>query len=166
MPVKKRTSTSIQKGIGFGITSGVITTLGLMVGLDAGTGSSLAVIVGIFAVAISDAFSDALGMHNAEEIDRRNSPKTLRKTTLATFFSKLFFTLTFAIPVFLFDLQTAIFVSIAWGLFVIGAFSYVVAQTIRQRPEKIIFQHVFLTIIVIIITYYVGKLVGYLGSFL
>ena len=164
--MKKRSSTSIQKGIAFGITSGVITTLGLMVGLDAGTGSSLAVIVGIFAVAISEAFSDALGMHNAEEVDRRNSPRTLRKTTLATFFSKCFFTLTFAVPVFLFDLQMAILVSIAWGLFVIGSFSYVVAHISKQRPEKIVFQHVLLTVIVIIITYYVGKLVGYLGSFL
>ena len=33
---------SIKKGFGFGLTSGVITTLGMMVGLNASTGSKIA----------------------------------------------------------------------------------------------------------------------------
>ncbi|MEM4263494.1 MAG: hypothetical protein QW666_01185, partial [Candidatus Woesearchaeota archaeon] len=56
-----------RKGFGFGLTSGVITTLGLIVGLDASTQSRFAVLAGIFAIAISDACSDALGMHISEE---------------------------------------------------------------------------------------------------
>ena len=54
---------SVKKGFGFGLTSGVITTLGMMVGLNASTGSRTAVIGGIIAIAIADAFSDAVGMH-------------------------------------------------------------------------------------------------------
>ena len=38
---------SIKKGLGFGLASGVITTLGMMVGLNASTGSKLAIIGGI-----------------------------------------------------------------------------------------------------------------------
>jgi hypothetical protein len=37
---------SIKKGFGFGLTSGVITTLGLIVGLHSSTNSTLAVIGG------------------------------------------------------------------------------------------------------------------------
>ena len=54
---------SVKKGFGFWLTSGVITTLGMMVGLNASTGSRTAVIGGIIAIAIADAFSDAVGMH-------------------------------------------------------------------------------------------------------
>ena len=41
-------------GISFGLTSATITTLGLIIGLEAGTGSRLAVASGILAIAVSD----------------------------------------------------------------------------------------------------------------
>ena len=50
---------SLKVGISFGMTSGIITTLGLMVGLHSGTNSKLAVIGGLFTIAIADAFPDA-----------------------------------------------------------------------------------------------------------
>jgi hypothetical protein len=52
----------VRKGVSFGLTSGVITTLGLIVGLHSGTHSKIAVISGIPTIAIADAMSDALGM--------------------------------------------------------------------------------------------------------
>ena len=57
---------SLKTGFSFGLTSGVITTLGLMVGLHAGTHSRLAVIGGIVTIAVADALSDALGIHIPE----------------------------------------------------------------------------------------------------
>lgn len=55
--------TSWKTGISFGLTSGVITTLGLMAGLYSGTHSRAIVIGGILTIAIADAMSDALGIH-------------------------------------------------------------------------------------------------------
>ena len=51
----------LRTGISFGLTSAVITTLGLMVGLNSGTHSQIVVLGGIITIAIADAFSDALG---------------------------------------------------------------------------------------------------------
>ncbi len=45
----------IRKGFGFGLTSGIITTLGLIVGLHSSTHSKLAVIGGVIIIAIADA---------------------------------------------------------------------------------------------------------------
>jgi vacuolar iron transporter family protein len=59
---------SLRTGISFGVISGVITTLGLMVGLHSGTGSKLVVLGGIFTIAIADAFSDALGIHVSSDL--------------------------------------------------------------------------------------------------
>ena len=49
---------SLKSGFGFGITSGIVTTLGLIVGLSSGTHSELAVIGGILSIAIADGLSD------------------------------------------------------------------------------------------------------------
>lgn len=58
---------AIRKSLGFGLTSGIITPSGLMVGLNAGTHSKQIVLGGILLIAIADSFSDALGMHVSEE---------------------------------------------------------------------------------------------------
>ena len=68
---------SIKIGFSFGLTSGIITTLGLMVGLHYGTGSKLVVLGGILTIAIADAFSDALGIHMAEESENIHSSKEI-----------------------------------------------------------------------------------------
>ncbi|UCE51174.1 MAG: hypothetical protein JSV31_18140 [Desulfobacterales bacterium] len=45
---------SLRTGISFGLTSAVITTLGLMVGLHSGTHSKIVVLAGILTIAIAD----------------------------------------------------------------------------------------------------------------
>jgi vacuolar iron transporter family protein len=57
---------SIRTGLHFGLTSWVITTLGMMVGLHSGTHSPRAVVGGILTIAVADAFSDAVGIHISE----------------------------------------------------------------------------------------------------
>jgi len=60
---------SLKTGISFGLTSGTITTLGLMIGLNSGTNSRGIIIGGILTIAIADSLSDALGIHISEEAD-------------------------------------------------------------------------------------------------
>jgi hypothetical protein len=86
---------STIKGASFGLTSGIITTLGMIVGLDSGTHSKVVVIGGILTIAIADAFSDALGMHISEESNKKNGNKEVWLSTIATFLSKLLFALPF-----------------------------------------------------------------------
>ena len=64
-----------RTGLFFGATSGVITTIGLIAGLNAGTNSMVAVLGGILVVAVADAMSDTIGIHLAQESDpiRRKS---------------------------------------------------------------------------------------------
>ncbi len=105
---------SLRTGITFGLTSAVITTLGLMVGLHSGTHSRTVVLGGILTIAIADAFSDALGIHVSEESENTHTTRQIWLSTFATFFAKFLFALTFAVPVFFLSLTTAIFVSLVW----------------------------------------------------
>ena len=55
-----------RTGLFFGATSGVITTIGVLVVLNAGSAPGPAVRGGIFVIAFAYAMSDALGIHLAE----------------------------------------------------------------------------------------------------
>lgn len=147
---------SLKIGLSFGLTSGIITTLGLMVGLHSGTNSKLAVIGGVLVIAIADAFSDAMGIHMAEESEARHSKKEVWQASLSTFFFKLFFASTFVVPVLLLELLVAVIVSIIWGLSLLSIFSYLIAREQKVSPRQVISEHLIIAFIVITITHYVG----------
>ena len=143
-------------GFSFGLTSGIITTLGLMVGLHSGTHSKLIVLGGILTIAIADAFSDALGIHISEESENKHITKEIWQSTISTFISKFVFALTFVIPVLLFELSTAIVVSIIWGLLILSILSYRIAKEQKAKPWKVIAEHLIIALVVIVITHYLG----------
>ncbi|MBU0527026.1 hypothetical protein KKE92_00970, partial [Candidatus Micrarchaeota archaeon] len=78
---------SIRTGIAFGLTSAIITTLGLMVGLDSTTHSKVVVLGGILMIAVGDALSDSLGIHISEE-SKKTDGKSVWEATLSTFAAK------------------------------------------------------------------------------
>ncbi|BDH79572.1 MAG TPA: hypothetical protein GXX31_00385 [Methanothermobacter sp.] len=147
---------SLRTGFSFGLTSAVITTLGLMVGLNSGTHSRFVVIGGILTIAVADALSDALGIHVSEEAEDRHTTREIWESTIATFMSKFIFALTFIIPLLFFTLPTAILVNIIWGLLLLGIFSFQIAKEQRRNPWKIIAEHVIIALAVVIIAHYVG----------
>lgn len=151
---------SLKVGISFGTTSGIITTLGLMVGLHSGTNSKLAVIGGLFTIAIADAFSDALGIHISEEFENQHTPRQIWSSTICTFLSKFIVALTFALPVLTLELTTAIKIGIIWGLMLLSLLSYSIARAQKINPWGVIFEHLVIAILVIIATHYVGDWVA------
>lgn len=154
----------IKTGLSFGLTSAIITTLGLMVGLHSGTKSKLVVISGILIIAIADAFSDALGIHISEESENKHTTVEIWEATITTFFAKFIFASTFIIPLLLFPLSTAIIVSVLYGLVLLSLFSLYMAKEQGERPWKVIAEHLLIAVVVIVITHYVGDWVGKLCS--
>ena len=147
---------SLRKGFCFGLTSGIITTLGIIVGLHSGTHSKIVVLGGILTIAIADAFSDALGIHISEESENKHTTKEIWESTTATFVSKFVFALTFIIPILLFELSTAIVLSVIWGLFILGILSFIVAKMQKAKPWKVVTEHLVIAVVVIIAAHYVG----------
>jgi vacuolar iron transporter family protein len=154
---------SLRTGITFGLTSAVITTLGLMVGLYAGTNSRLVVLGGIITIAIADAFSDALGIHVSEEARSENSHRDVWEATLATFAAKFLFALTFVVPVLLLPLDSAVLASFVWGMAALAVLSYFIARIQQEQPWKVIGEHLLIALVVIAITHWVGLWVATLS---
>ena len=147
---------SLRKGISFGLTSAVITTLGLMVGLHSGTHSKIVVLAGILTIAIADAFSDALGIHISEEAENIHTVKQIWGATIATFLTKFLFAMSFIVPVLFLCLSNAIIVSLIWGMSILVVLSYLIARSQGQPPWKIIGEHLMIALVVIGITHLVG----------
>ena len=148
--------TSWRTGLSFGLTSCVITTLGLMVGLNSGTHSRPVVIGGILTIAIADAMSDALGIHMSEE-SKNNSPAIqIWEATGATFLAKFVIALTFVIPVVLVPLDRAIPLSVIWGLLLLAGLSFVIARAQAIAPWRVIGEHLVIALSVVALTHAVG----------
>ncbi len=147
---------SAMKGLSFGLTSGIITTLGMMIGLYASTHSRMVVIGGIFTIAFADALSDALGMHISEESEAKNSTEHVWKSTISTWLAKIIFALTFLVPVLLLPLMVSVIVSILWGMALIASLSFVVAKRHKESPFHVILEHLMIAGIVIAVTYFIG----------
>jgi len=147
---------SVKKGLGFGLTSGIITTLGLIVGLNSGTHSRMVVIGGILIIAVADSFSDALGMHISEEATKKETRATWESTG-STFFFKLIFALSFVIPILFLELNIAIIASVIWGFFLLTIFSFYIAKNNKEKPINVIGQHVLIAVIVVIATHFIGE---------
>lgn len=151
---------STKTGLSFGLASGIITTLGLMVGLDSSTHSRLAVLGGILTIAIADAFSDAVGIHFSEEAEAKHTPGEIWASTLSTFAAKFVIAMTFVAPLVLLPLQEAVIVSIVWGLSLLGAFSHYLARKGGVKPWEAVSEHLLIAVVVVIITRYVGHVIG------
>ncbi|MGB5333164.1 MAG: hypothetical protein WBM80_12135 [Woeseiaceae bacterium] len=153
-------SDGARTGLFFGATSGVITTIGLIVGLNSGTKSVIAVLGGILVIAVADAMSDALGIHLAEEADPSTTHDHVWSATIMTFLTKFVFSISFAVPLLLLPLATAVLVSVVWAMLVIVVLSYFLARSQGESPLAIIAEHVGIAMLVVIFSHYIGVWVG------
>ncbi|HPD74282.1 MAG TPA: hypothetical protein PLX95_03295 [bacterium] len=154
---------SYKAGISFGLVSGVLTTLGLLIGLGVSTQSKVAVIGGILTIAIADALSDSFGVHLSQESSGDNTQKQVWEATFATFFSKFFFALTFLIPILIFNINLALIVSVIWGLILISVLSLLISNDEeggnRSGKLPVLAEHLSLFLLIVGLSYLVGFLI-------
>jgi len=147
---------SLETGFSFGITSGIITTLGLIVGLSSGTQSKATVIGGILTIAIADSFSDALGIHISEESEGKHTDREIWQSTIFTFLAKFIFASLFVLPILYFDLPAAVIVSVIIGLSLLSILSYLLSRKQNSKAWNVVLEHLAVAIVVILLTHYAG----------
>ena len=155
---------SIRTGLFFGLTSGVITTLGLLVGLQAGTQSQQAVIGGILIIAVADAMSDAMGIHLSEEASEHSNHTDVWAATITTFFAKFLTSLSFVAPVALLPAHYAVIASVIWGALLLTALSIALGRLQGNKPWLIVFEHLTIAAVVVLASHFIGVWVATLFS--
>jgi VIT1/CCC1 family predicted Fe2+/Mn2+ transporter len=120
----------------------------------------MVVLSGIFTIAIADAFSDALGIHISKECENAHTVREIWGATISTFLAKFMLAMTFIVPVFLLQLSHAIIVSLVWGFLILASLSYLMARANGESPWRVIGEHVLIAGVVVVITHWVGDLLG------
>jgi VIT1/CCC1 family predicted Fe2+/Mn2+ transporter len=155
---------SFRIGFSFGLTSGIITTLGLMVGLHSSTDSKFVVIGGILTIAIADAFAESMGVHVATESEIKITKREVWESTFFTFICKFIFTSIFIIPVLIFSLHVAIILSVLFGFYALIVLTISIARHRNIEPWKMVIEHVLISAVVIILAHYAGSLIAFTFS--
>jgi len=161
----KKLSNQIHEKFGrlvFGISSATLTTLGILVGLDAATSSEIAVIGGIASVAVADSLSDSLSMYASKKSERGSSQKNAIKSAFATFLGKFIFSLTFMIPILLFSLKKAVFIDLLWGLILLVLVNIQIAYFKEENITKEVMLNLLIAAVVIILSSLTGRLIAIL----
>lgn len=145
----------------FGITSGVLTTVGLLVGMNAATESRLAVVAGILVIAMADSLSDSFGMYLSKLGERGSTPTVALRFALGTFVGKFLFPLTFVLPLLLpcFSLSTAVIVDLVWGATALCLLSAEQALVGQKSVFGTIARNVGLAIVIVCLSAAIGTIV-------
>lgn len=146
--------------LAFGITSGVLTTVGVLVGVNSATASRLPVIAAIVAIAVADSCSDAFGMYMAKVSERGTTPKQAFRYALGTLAGKAFFPLTFMGPLLVLPLDVAVGVNLAWGALGLALLSAEQAVVEQQSVIRRIARNLGLAAIIIANSMLAGSLVA------
>lgn len=145
----------------FGITSGVLTTVGLLVGMNAATESRLAVVAGILVIAMADSLSDSFGMYLSKLGERGRTPAAAMRYAFGTFAGKLIFPLTFVVPLLLpvFSLSTAVAVDLGWGAVALSLLSAEHALVSQESIFRTVGRNLGLAILIVCLSMLIGAIV-------
>ena len=149
----------------FGITSGILTTIGLLVGMNAATDSRLAVVAGILVIAMADSLSDSFGMYLSKLGERGGTRAAALRYASGTFAGKFIFPLSFAIPLLSpIALSTAVMIDLTWGAAVLALLSTEQALVTQTSVVRTIARNVGLAILIVCLSSLVGSIVPKLIS--
>ena len=104
--------------------------------------------------------SDALGIHIAEEADPGTTAQHVWSATISTLVTKFVFAISFAVPLLLLPLRTAVIASVVWGMIVITVLSYFLAKSTHERPLPIIAEHLGIAFLVVLLSHLIGAWVS------
>ena len=140
------------KYFSFGATSAVITGLAVIVSLSRTANPVIGITTALVVIAIADNVSDSFGIHVHQE-SQKESVAEVRKTTFTNFATRVAVVSVFVLLVMLLPVNAAVALSISFGIAVISVISYFIAKEREAKPYIIIFQHLLITVLVIIGSY-------------
>jgi len=142
----------------FGATSSIITSLGLITGLDGFNNPKTSIISGLLLIALADNISDTLGIHIYQESEAK-SPKEIWFSTLSNFFTRLLVSLIFIGIVWFLPIEFAVISSIIFGFFVLTIISFVIAKSKNKKPLLSIIEHIGIAATVIVVSHLVSRFI-------
>ncbi|MFC1696965.1 VIT1/CCC1 transporter family protein [Nanoarchaeota archaeon] len=152
------------QGMIFGSMDGVITTMGVLMGLFGASQSKEVIIVGVLAAGIADSFANATGFHVAEESEMIHTRREIWKSTITTFISTFIAVLLIVLPVIFIPNTLGIIVSGLLGCVLLTFLAFYVNKITGMSKHSCLLalEYVGLGVVVSLMAYGVGELVHFL----
>jgi len=159
MVVEKRAGTVKRpldlRGVSYGSPAAIVTSMALIVGLQAATASKAAVIGSLLIIGIADNLTDSLSVHIYQESERMAERRALT-TTLTNFVARLAVACSFILLFLLASESLAIWLCVIWGFVLLSALSYFLAKARNAAPISEMVKHSGVAVVVIFISRAVG----------
>ena len=133
----------------FGATSAIVTSLAFIVSLSGSPAPRTPIIGSLLVLAVADNVTDSLGIHIFQESDLK-SMSVVNASTLSNFATRLVLVLSFIAIVYTLPIVAAVAVSLAWGLSILVALSYLIAKEQGANTTRAILQHVAVAALVVV----------------
>jgi len=140
----------------FGSTAAIVAGMALVAGLDAAALPKSAIVSSLLIVAIADNLTDSLSIHVYQESERLE-PVRAFLATLSNFGARLVVSLSFVLIVVLAPSRGVVAASLAWGLALLAALSWMIARQRRVRPLPEVAKHVLVAVAVIFLSQSLGE---------
>jgi VIT1/CCC1 family predicted Fe2+/Mn2+ transporter len=151
---------SFKKGLSYGTTSGVITSLGLLIGLYSTSASRELILAGLLTIAFADAFSDGLGIHISEESENKRSAQSIWEATFSTILAKMIVGVSFILPVIFFPLSVAVIIDIIWAILSLSILSYKISKQNNENPSLVLAEHLGIALLVTVGSFLIGRIIN------
>lgn len=147
---------------GFGGTAAIVTSTGLILGLQAAESSRQAIIGALLIVAVADNLSDSLSVHIYQEAERLESREAFI-STIANFATRLLIAATFIVLVVALPGEALPWVATAWGLLLLSWLTRHIARARGAPVGREIAKHVVIAGAVLLISRSLGTWIA--GAF-
>jgi len=139
----------------FGGTAAIVTSMGLILGLQAAASSQRAIVGALLIVAIADNLSDSLSVHLYQEAERLEGREAFI-STLANFATRLVVASTFVLLVIALPHHILPWAAAAWGMLLLAWLSHRIARARGAPPGREIAKHIAIAAVVLVISRLLG----------
>ena len=144
--------------LSFGGPAAIVTSMALIVGLDAATVAKAAIVGSLLVIGLADNLTDSLSVHIYQESERLAHRQALR-TTAANYVARLTVTASFMLLVLLLPARAAEFAAVGWGIFLLSGLSYLLAKARQVSATGEIVKHAGVALGVIVMSKVIGLLI-------
>lgn len=146
--------------LSFGSTAAIVTSVALIVGLNAVTATRSAIVSGLLIVALADNLTDALSMHVYEESRQRLPHEEAFRATVSNFFTRLLLALTFVLLVVALPTGAAVIAATIWGLSLLVLLTWALARERKVNFAREVMKHVAAALAVIAASRWIGAVIS------
>ena len=154
----------LRQGLIFGISSGVITTSGVLAGLVQTPVSPIILIVTIVSLAISDGISESYGLFISKKVEKpKDNGHGPVKSFVGLLVTKMIVVLSFLIPL-LFSRQLGYYKNmswpILWGVLILTILDYYTSCLRKEKLLPYLIKHYIILVITLGLNIFFGRMIN------